>query len=258
MITPRNLTIGATTLVALGAAALAVAAERGLGRALVPRVINPGAATSPGVDGAVVILAWDEQHRRTAEQLGRSLAPQIEAIASGAKPMRPQAARGGRPPEEADKLQGWLSDEFRQVRQERKLRILVDWRSDSGSATQRTNVKCPICGSTDHEFCYRLLDFDKVELNEIPIDDPELSCIRLSNGTCYPLGCCSGSPGSATGGTGGRLVNPGRSVVVFILGGTPEDYQREKQVFVKMLTSAVEEALRSGSRLVIKTKSTPP
>lgn len=271
----RDLTICFMALIALASSAVAQQKARKptIPRLGVPLVIKPGPDAQqkagrptiprPGIqpsDVAVAIVAWGEQDRQTAEKVGQVLKPVVDAIASGAKLTKADAARRGRPADEPQKLQDWLSNVVSRSRQARKLMILAVQRGESGSSSARTDVKCPVCGSTQHEFCFRLLDYDKVELQDMPIEDPELTCLTFSNGTCYPPGCC-GNSGSATGGPqpgGGRLMNPQRTVLVFIVGGNARSYTQEKQVLVRVVTEGVEEALRSPSRLVIKTKSTPP
>lgn len=214
-----------------------------------------------GVNAAVVIIAWSDKDLAIAKQLRREWTPVVDAIASGSKLTKADAARAAHELG-AQKVQAWMTRVMAQSRGANKLPIFVDQRGGESASTGslRQNVKCPICGSDQHEFCYRLLDYDKVVLEEIPIEDPELSCLHLSNGTCYPPGCC-GNPGSSTGGPsggGGRMVRPDRTVLVLIIGGTSQSYRQEKQALLQTLREGVEEALHSASRLTIKTKSSPP
>ncbi len=221
------------------------------------RQMSPSARPT-SLDAAVAIIAWDEHHNQIAEKMSEALKPVVDAIASGAILTKADAARTGGPADERQKLQGWLMGAINESRQARKLMLFLGAQDGSTVGTYRQNNKCLICGSDQHSFCYRLLDYEKVELQEIPIDDPELTCLRLTNGTCYPPGCCGGAPGNPTGGTGGRLMAPQRIVVVFVLGGNAQKITQEKQAFVKVVAESVEQALTSSSRLTIKTKSPRP
>lgn len=221
-----------------------------------PAVPEAGTTRENRLEPALVIVPWSDADRNTAEKFRQALAPVVDAIASGSKLTKADAARTGRT-DEPHKLQDWLTNAITKSSQMRKLTIFVLWQSESGSASNRKNVKCPNCGSTQHEYCFRLLDYDKVVIEDYPISDPQLTCLKLKNGTCYPPGCC-GNTGSSTGGPGGgRLMKPQRTVLVFIVGGTPRNYEQENQALVYTIKEGVEQALSSASRLVIKSKSTP-
>jgi len=236
----------------LGALVASAFAQQGTQRPISPR------ARPAALDAAVAIISWDERHNQAAEKMAQALKPVVDAIASGATVSKADAARIGRPADEAQKLQAFLTEALQESHRARKLKIWVSAQDANSGGAQRQNNKCPICGSDQHAFCYRLLDYEKVELQEFPIDDPELSCLCLSNGVCAPPGCGGGAPGSPTGGTGGRLTAPGRSVVVFLLADNLQQIMREKDVLVHVLKESVEEALTAPSRLTIKTKSSPP
>jgi hypothetical protein len=221
------------------------------------RPITPRARPAV-LDGAVAIISWDERHNQTAEKLGQTLKPVVDAIVSGATLSRSDAARIAQSPEEVQRLQAFLTNVIQESRWSQRLKIWVNAQDVSSGGTQRQNNKCLICGSDQHAFCYRLLDYEKVELQEFPIDDPELSCLCLSNGVCAPPGCGGGAPGSATGGTGGRLMAPGRSVVVFLLADNLQQVMKEKETLLHLLKASFEEVLTGSPRLTIKVKSSPP
>ena len=221
------------------------------------RPITPRARPA-ALDGAVAIISWDERHNQTAEKLGQTLKPVVDAIASGATVSKADAARIGRPADEAQKLQAFLTEALQESHRARKLKIWVSAQDANSGGTQRQNKKCIICDSDQHEFCYRLLDYKKVELQEFPIDDPELSCLCLTGGVCAPPGCGGGAPGSATGGTGGRLMAPGRSVVVFLLADNLQQVMKEKETLLHLLKASFEEVLTGSPRLTVKVKSSPP
>lgn len=269
----RNLIVGVTIAVALGSWVTAEQqkperrplsgfgifrsqANEQIRQAITPRAFAP---VTSSLDPAVVIIAWDDAERPIAEKLRGVLSPIVEAVASGGKLTKADAARTNQA-DHAQTFQTWLTESLVKSREGRKLLIFTVHQGESGAAGHRQNVKCPICGSDQHQYCFPLLDLDKVTIQDMPIEDPEITCLKLTNGMCYPPGCC-GNEGSSTGGPqpgGGRLMKPGRTVLVFIVGGTPQNFSTEKRALVQAITDGVEEALTLRPRLVIKTKSTPP
>jgi len=219
------------------------------------RPITPRARPAV-LDGAVAIISWDERHNQTAEKLGQTLKPVVDAIVSGATLSRSDAARIAQSPEEVQRLQAFLTNVIQESRWSQRLKIWVNAQDVSSGGTQKQDNKCPICGSNTHGFCYRYLDYEKVELEEFPIDDPELSCLCLTNGVCYPPDCGS-NPGSATG-SPGRLMAPRRSVVVFLLADNLQQVMKEKETLLHLLKASFEEVLTGSPRLTIKVKSSPP
>ncbi len=231
-----------------------------------PRILRPPVPVSvqetaisreKRLDPAIVIVVWSEQDRTMADKLAQFLAPVVDSIATGGKLTQADAART-RAADQVQKFCDWLRPVMLTSRQSNRLRVLVLTQGGSGSPVQRKTAKCATCGSTQHEYCFPFLDYDKTVIEDYPIEDPQLTCVRIK-GECYPPGCC-GNTGSATGGPqggGGRLINRNRTVIVFVVGGTPTSYQQERQALVRAVTDGVEEVLTSASRLVIKTKSTP-
>ncbi len=222
-------------------------AQQGAQRPITPRV------PSTVLDGAVAIISWDERHNQAADKLGQTLKPVVDAIVSGTTLSKADAARIGQSPEEVQRLQVFLTNAIR--RRSQRLNIWANAQDVSSWGTQKQDNKCPICGSDQHGFCYRYLDYEKVEFQEIPIDDPELSCLCLTNGVCYPPGCGSGG-GSPTG-SPGRLMAPRRSVVVFLLADNLQQAMKEKETLLHLLKASFEEVVTGSSRLTIKTRSGP-
>jgi hypothetical protein len=181
---------------------------------------------------------WDEKYSGAARKLAQTLKPVVDAIASGAKMTKADAARTGLPAEELQNLQDWLANAISKSRQERKLAIFELQPVGSVSPRYKKNVKCPVCGSDQHELCVQLLDYDKVELKEFPIEDwPEFKRLHFRNGTCYPPCCCWLA----------RSTAPQPTLIVFILAETSRNYKPEKQALVEFVTQSVEEALKNNN-----------
>lgn len=122
------------------------------------------------------------------------------------------------------------------------------------AAKQNAEEDCskPGCFNTEAGcFCFRLLDIDKVVLQDIVSDDPEFHPPRKF------------SQGSSTGSTGGRMAAPPRTVII-VLGESlqtkltsPNWWKRNHGWFQQEVASKMSSSPLT-TNLVIKTKSPPP
>ncbi len=207
-----------------------------------------GQVRTEPLDVGVLIVAWQDQHHTLAEKLGQVFKPVVDAVASGSKLTKADAA----------KVQEWFESIVRYNAAKGESVVLLNMREHrngqgAGDPTaKQPEDKCRLCGSKEHstQSCplrnIELLDYDGPKLDTIPITNPVFT---------PPSGW---TKGSSTGKPGGRLVSPQRLVVVFLLGDIAPKTNEEKQAMIKLVAQGVEEARTSPSRLVIKTKSTPP
>lgn len=122
------------------------------------------------------------------------------------------------------------------------------------SAAKQNAEACSQPGCVKSEsgcFCFRLLDYDKVILSDIPSEDPEFTPPR------------DWTKGSATGGTGGRSASGPRTVVV-VVGpslqeklGSADWWKRNRAWFMNEVWSKIQ-ASPTATNVTIKIKSSPP
>src|SRR5579884_1014954 len=152
-------------------------------------------------DIRVAITYWNPSDVSAAQAFAQQIRPVVDAIASGAKLTKADAARFGQP---IDELQDWFS---RLLERQPGGRPLVfsatptNARQDVMGGGCRT--ECRMWG----EFCFCLLDFDGPTLSTFPENDPELTTIGIlggSGGGSAGTGGSVGSGGSSgSGGSGG-------------------------------------------------------
>ncbi len=246
----------------------AVAQLRGQQRGPVPRVVAPPrgigklpikpsaaenttprvAAPARGIDKRdlrVVIACWDPDARE-ADVLARALRPTIHAIAA-------QANRTAADPrgsifikvERSSRFAEWLDRMFSHTGEAGVLVL---------SAAKQNGENCdkPGCVPSDLGcFCFRLLDFDKTILSDLPGNDPGSPVDPRDH-----LGGSNGSTGS-TGGSGGRLAGAPKPRWLIVVLNAEKRNPAEMREFVRQVVTST---LRSppAERLVIKTKSSPP
>lgn len=190
------------------------------------------------LDVGVLFVAWQEQDHKLAEKLGQVFKPVVEAVASGSKLTKADAA----------KVQQWFESivRYNMAKGESVVLLNMQAQPDGDDASQagdptakQTEEPCKLCGSKEHTTKnHPYLDIDPIILKPIPVDTT--------------LGPLPPKP------KGGRLVRPQRFVVVLLLGDITQRTIEEKRAIMNLVAAGVEEARTSPSRLVIKTKSTPP
>src|SRR5579884_3015690 len=208
-------------------------------------------------DIRVAITYWNPSDVSAAQAFAQQIRPVVDAIASGAKLTKADAARFGQP---IDELQDWFS---RLLERQPGGRPLVfsatptNARQDMMGGGCRT--ECRMWG----EFCFCLLDFDGPTLSTFPENDPELTTIGILGGSGGGSGGTGGFGGSSSSGGGGRVASqdfggsnfpkgPVQPVVIVVNG---------QAVPKKQAGELVSEALKSlgtlpaTERLTIKTRS---
>ncbi len=178
-----------------------------------------------------IVVLYDENETPSEQAAELARAATVDAVAAGAKLTKADAARAGNTPAVADSPLVFLS-------------------------TAKQNAEdCnkPGCVKGDLGcFCFRLLDYDKTVLSDIPIEDPVFTGPIVIKGQ-----------GSSTGGTGGRLAAPKRTVFL-VLGDSLQkklsssDWWKRNRAWFDQEVWAKIKASPTATNLTIKTKSSPP
>lgn len=240
---------------------------------------QPSNGFIPAVDLRVVIACADESERPVAQRLAQHLAPVADAIASGAKLTRADAARMGAPnanPDEIDCFRDWfLSNLLRHPG--RGVYVFTVKHSPGTARFGATNCP-PGCVPPDCHFCYELLDYEPVTLTPIDTTEPVFtlpSGLGGSGGSHGSGGSSGGSGGSGggggsggSGGSGGGSggsggsggpgrrsmpLDPRRPIVIIVLERPGESRSALETRIRHTLASLQEQPL--AERLVIKVKS---
>ncbi len=230
-------------------------------------------------DVRAVIACWDPGDEAVANALAKQLTPAIDAIASGAKLTKADAARVSKSGD--DVMIGRVAEvlERQQARGERKVIVISVTPTGTAPATtagaKQNAEKCePPCWTVTNElgpFCMCLLDFDSPTMEFGDIPDPGPISLNLPDHLKGSL------KGGSTGSTGGRLSSSGGAAATPHLKGETEDettgrrMHRDWIVFVvngknlpsaelgKLVQQSVQAEIKnpSSQRVTIKVKSCP-
>ncbi|MCL6566273.1 MAG: hypothetical protein K6U09_07600 [Acidobacteriia bacterium] len=179
-----------------------------------------------------IFVLYDESETPSEQAAALTRAATADAVASGAKLTKADAARAAGTATPVD---------------DSPLVFLSAAKQNAEDCSQ------PGCVKSDMGcFCFRLLDVDKVVLSDIPVDEPVLTGPIVIKGK-----------GSSTGGTGGRLASPKRTVILVLGDSLPKklsspDWWKRNRAWFEQEVWAKIKASPTTTNVTIKTKSSPP
>lgn len=233
------------------------------------------------IDIRVVIACRDAGEHQAAQVLSQRLAPIVDAIASGAKLTKADAARMGVPDERIDEIDDFR-DWFLSVLTRHPGRGVYVFSVTPPQTSAKQSVSgCPQGCLPPDCFCYRFLDYDPVVFSPIDSEDPTFNpppgwfggssggnaggSSGGGAGSGAGGGSGSGSGGSGAGGGsgsaggsggagGGRIaLNPSRPIVILVFDRPGVTREQTEKLVRETLLSLQSQSLTG--RLVIRTRS---